>query len=1458
MADPARYVLGQARLITALVAVFVLAGIVAYVQMKRQENPSFPYRAAIITVAFPGAGPERIERLVAKPLEEEIAEIAAVSKIESTFRQGVGVFTVQLGDEIYDTDAAWDRVRVAMDDAARDYPDGVGEAQLDDRIIDASLMVLAVTGDAPARELGDAAKTLRRHLLGVDGVASTTLFGDPGRQVTIAIDDAAINRYGLSPARIAADVRANNRVTRGGTIRLSGASVNLDPATDFTSINAIRRTAVGLPSGATLPLSALARVHESEAMPASDELWFDGQRGVGVEIVAERGVNVVDLGHRLRKAVTEIRPALAPLRVHEMFYQPAQTENRLRDLSQNLLVSVAIILLVLFVFMGLRLGVIVAVLLPLVTLTTLALYALGGGILHQIAIIGLVVALGILVDNAIVMSENVQWRLNSGDSPIQAAAGSIRELAGPLFAATGTTLAAFVPMLLAQGNTADFTRALPITIMLALSVSYVFAITVTPLICLKFLRRQADPSQGPLNRLGERLATFTMRFSSALVVLGILAIAAALLSQRWLDEEFFPPADRALVVVDVTLPEGTHLSRTQDAARQLQHALRQREGVTAIHAFIGNGGPTFFYNLRRAPASPQLARLVVMTDDVAQNQAVIDFAERYSADHLPSADVVAHKLAQGPTVNAPIEVRVHNPDPQGLVTATERIFDAARTLPGARDVRHDLGTGVPSVHYTIESAVARAFGVTPTDVADALQGRTDGLIVGQYRGEQDPMPIKLRSPEGERFTPAALETASVYGERGERVPLMQVANPQLAVQPGAVRHLDQRRVAHVFSELQAGAVYSQVLGPLRARIDDLDLPPGTTIGYGGNVEESGKANSALFRAAPLGIALLLFFLLIQFNSFIRVLLVLLTAPFALVGVFPGLLLLGIPFGFMPLLGMIALTGIVVNNAIVLIDVIDQRLAAGAKLETAIGDAVRRRTRPIILTTATTIAGLLPLALSSTTLWPPMAWPIITGLLASTVLTLLVLPAICRLALRPRRKFRAGALVLVVGVAVLLAGHPSPAPAAEPAARTVTLEQSLRLAGDRARVARSRHQAEAAHAAADRARRVGRYPTLTARAFASRSDSVTTFNTDDFDSSHFQGVDALPEASIPIGDRDKRGATVELRQPVLDIANQIYGGRAAGASAEAAQATLARARVASMVDATQAYIDALSLRARMNANAALLRQLDSRARRVAALRESGRALKSDVLEVDYTRQRALRQQAEYVDDCAVAQANLGRALGLDGPAAPAPLDITPPAVTEDTQRLIEQALSGRRDVAALDARIRAAEQSVRQAAAQRLPTIDAVASTHYNEGNVFLPDHENRIAAQLTWRPFAGGTISAQRGEAEAQLAALRAARLELVRSIRVEVRQALAEVRNARERIELVRLGLKSARATRATRAAQMEAGRANVDDVLDADATVAERRANAEIASYRLTGAWVRLQGAVGQSDKLRQLATR
>lgn len=1005
----AALVLEQQRLFLTVAVLLAVSGALAFGTMNRQEDPFFPNRAGLITVPFPGADPERIERLVVRHLEEEIQQVESVNTVRSTTRANVALITVELRDAIYDTQSAWERVRQAMDRAALKFPPEAAAPTLDDELIATSTVVLAVTGDDDPMVLADAAELIRHRLLALPNIQSIDLIGDPGEQLTIAIDEATAWRMGLSPGSLANQLGASNRIIPGGTLRVDDTTVVLRPESEFLSLEEIRNTPIRLPGGDLLPLGSFARVWRGPAEPAQSQFYFNGQRAVGIDIVTvPDATNQVRFGEQLRTLLDELtprlqeaNPAFADLRVDEVFFQPDRVHQRLRDLSTDLALAMVIILVVLFSFMGLRLSLVVSVVLPLVTAVTVAIYAMNGQVLHQIAVIGLIIALGILIDNAIVVVENIQWRLNQGATRQEAAAQSVRELIGPLGAATGTTLAAFVPMLLAKGGTGDFTRAIPVTIMTALAMSYLAAMTVTPIIAARFLRPRSTVStrgQWPeaMGRLAGGLAT---RRPGRVFLFGALLVGLSFFMARWVDAQFFPNADRNQIVVDFTLPEGTALPHTLSIATVLEEALRADPDVQAVHGFVGDSGPRFYYNVPDASRDPRRGRLVVETSGLDGNLRVIERIRAFALAKLPEVELIAKQLAQGPPINAPIEVRVFHPDPKPLAVATQQVYAAIKSIPGVVDARHDLGLGVPSVSFEILSAVASDYGLSRADVAQALLGRSTGLTVGSYRAGDEPVPIRLRSADGERYPLAQLAGVNVYSPAAGPIPLSALVQSHVQWQPAAIRHRDGRRLATVSSELDPAFVYTEVLDALRPKLAELNLPAGVEIAYGGESETSGEANAALLTTAPFGLMLLLFFLLLQFNSFKRVAIVMMTVPLAAVGVIPGLVLTDSPFGFQPLLGIIALVGIVVNNAIVLIDVIDQQLDRGEPLAAAVRAAVERRTRPILLTTATTIAGLLPLAFSGTTLWPPMAWAIISGLAASAFLTLFVVPATCSLWLK---------------------------------------------------------------------------------------------------------------------------------------------------------------------------------------------------------------------------------------------------------------------------------------------------------------------------------------------------------------------------------------------------------------------------------------------------------------------------
>ncbi|MCD1631677.1 efflux RND transporter permease subunit [Marinobacter shengliensis] len=991
----ARQLLNYQRLLGMVVTMLCLLGIAAYSTMPRQEDPSFPYRAGMITVSYPGASAEAVERLVLRPLTDELRQVEELDFSFGTARTGVALSRLKLRDHIYDTDPAWDRVRQAMERARQDFPDDVGQMTLDDRLIDIPAVVIAVGGSPSVTELSKVAERLKQNLSDIPGISRIELEGDADEQITLALDDAALFRLGISPKRVLDTLAQRNQTIPGGFVVVDGKRLSVLPNTEFADIDDIRATPIELPDGSQVPLAAAAEVWRGPAEPRQPETWFDGERVVLLSIIMEEGsTDAIRFGERIRERVEQVRSDFEPYEIREMFFQPDKVAERLVNLAWSLVLSVLIIVAVVFTGMGIRMGLLVASILPMVALISVGLYDLGGGVLHQIAVIGMVISLGILIDNAIVIVENIQGHLDEGMRRLDALKQAVGELAGPLGASTGTTLAAFAPLLMAKGGAADFTRGVPVMIMLTLSVSYLLAISAVPLLAARFLKPRKNVQGDRLIGLARFLGGLVFRYPGRLIILGAGLVTISLSMTPFMAQQFFPNADRPRVIVELYMPEGTDQARTAEFAERLERAIRTQPEALEVHRFVGFTGPAFYYNLQRSPQSPNRARLVIRTPTLADTTGLIHWVRDEAATTMPEVDISAGILGQGPPRTAPVEVRVYHADDATRTRATEQVFSALRRIEGTVDVRNDLDIGVPSIAINVDDATAARYGLSRADVAQSLYGQSFGAVAERYRQEDDPIPMILRSREGTSLSLSRLLSVNIYNDRGDAVPLSAVATVETTWEPAARYLRNGVRVNTVSANLEDGYSFSQALDGLNAALENQPLPAGTRLEMGGDAEGSNDANTALLKAAPIGILLLLFFLLLQFNSFRRVGVILLTVPLATVGIFPGLVLSGSPFGFQSLLGVIALVGIVVNNAIVLLDVMDRELERGRAIRDAVRTAVERRTRPILLTTATTVAGLLPLAFSSSTLWPPMAWAIISGLLASTVLTLLVIPSVC--------------------------------------------------------------------------------------------------------------------------------------------------------------------------------------------------------------------------------------------------------------------------------------------------------------------------------------------------------------------------------------------------------------------------------------------------------------------------------
>jgi len=988
-----KLLVNQKRLILTTAILFAVAGAYSWFNMNRQEDPFFPYRNGFVLTQYPGASVEDIENLVLRPLEQEISQVEEVDEIRGVARAGFAQVTVKMKEYIYDTDTGWNHIRDAIQRAQVKFPQGVQQPILNDRVIDTPLAVYSISGSNDIMHMRWVAEDLKTKLLTIPELSKIKLYSQAEEEIAIEPHNDLLKQLGINAEYIVTQVKNKTDVVPLQSLQSDSRQFILNTHTEFQSIDDIKNTLISLPDGSNLPLSTLAEVTFGAKQDVSSVFWLDGKRGIAIGLfVPVNQLNVVEFGKRLKKIMGELASNYPKVDLKPLFFQPDRVESRISELGQSLLMGMLLVSLVLTFFLGFRPGIVVASVIPLVTFTALAIYNFSGNVLHQMAISGMVIALGMLVDNAIVMVENIQYHIDHGMRKSEASIKAVRELSFSLFSATGTTLAAFIPMLMAKGNTGDFTGAIPVVIMLSITVSYIYSIFVTPAFSHLFLQASSHSKKSKIMMMGEKFGKIatTNPKNVLLIALGFIVISAMLFN--FVKKDFFPSTDRNQIIIDITFTEGTHLSHNSTMARKLSLEILKQPHVRHAYVFSGNSGPNFYYNLIERPRSPNLSRIDVELEDASHASEFIQWINNSVKPLHPNVEIIANRLGQGPPVTAPIEIKVFAKDREQLSRTVQQIQHVVEQTPGSRDVRNNLGIGLPSYQFQFNDEILNHYQITRKQVAQSIGLATGGIVIGQYRRAQDPINIIVRDKRGINFPLEQLENLELQ-LKGQSVPLRELVDIQLKWLPAAIHHFDSQRTASVFSETQEDTTYTKVLENLRPKLIEMQLAQGVSIKVAGTSQESEKANKSLGGALPIGMILLLMFLLVEFNSFKKVGIVLITIPLAFAGVPLGLLLTNTTFGFTAILGVLALIGIVVNNAIVMLDLIQKNLDNSIEFNQAIIDAVKRRARPILLTTITTVAGLFPLVITKSTLWPPLAWTIISGLTVSTFMSLLVVPAL---------------------------------------------------------------------------------------------------------------------------------------------------------------------------------------------------------------------------------------------------------------------------------------------------------------------------------------------------------------------------------------------------------------------------------------------------------------------------------
>jgi len=1024
------------RVTIAGLLVVLLGAVISYLSISRAEDPAVTVRVAQVVTYLPGATPERVEQLVTDPLETAIMEMPELDFVESTSRAGVSIIRVELRPEVRDVQAGWDKLRRKVGDARGRLPDEALAPIINDEFGDVFGIMLSLTGEGYEQaELKAVADDVRDRLLMLDDVAKVNLHGYAEERIFLDYSEARLADLGVSPQGLAQLLAARNIVLPGGAIRSGDERMILEPTGNFTHIDDIRRALLPLPDGTLVPLGALMEVRHGYAEPPMTRYHANGVQGLAIAIAMRDGGNILDLGEQVQGAIERLERELpVGLAFEVLANQPDRVEERINEFLVNLLQAVALVCLVMLLFLGLRTGLIVASLVPSAILACLAFMGLFDIGLDQVSLGALIIALGMLVDNAIVMVESIQVSVREGRTVRQAALDSARQLRFPLLTASLTTAAAFLPQFLAVSDVGEYTRSLFQVVTITLLSSWLLSLTMIPLLCVAFIRvrpkdddasperQEGDEGRPPLStRIAEGAYTSYRRLLLALLRHRTLTLAAVggLLVLAWLGfgplpKIFFPQAERTIVTAELRLPFSAPIERTRAVVEEVEAFLAEelaaerdeagewgRDGVERWGSFIGFGGDRYIINHAPEPPSPEYAFLLLQANRWQAVDGVIERLDGWLAERFPDLQATVAATSFGPPVTVPLSVRISGDDEATLRRIAEQVRQRVAEAPGTRNVRDDWGEWIKRLRIEVDPARALRAGVTERDVALSLQTALSGMTVGTFRDADTLVPIQLRNERGEARTPDDLEGVTVLpAGGGVGVPLAQVAQVELDWGPARILRRDRFRTISVEAELAPGVTAAGVAAELRPWLESQQAswPDGVFFAFGGEVESSRIATASIAEKLPIGAMAILLLLVVQFNSLRRPLIILMTIPLSLIGVVFGLTITGSHFGIMTFLGVVSLAGIVINNAIVLIDRIDLEREEHSPRE-AILEAGRRRLRPVLMSTLTTSGGLLPLWLGGGLLWAPMAITIIFGLLAAALITLCVVPVLYSLLMR---------------------------------------------------------------------------------------------------------------------------------------------------------------------------------------------------------------------------------------------------------------------------------------------------------------------------------------------------------------------------------------------------------------------------------------------------------------------------
>ena len=1001
--------LNNNRLVILLIVVILFGGVSVYLDYPKKEDPSIRIREAVVTASFPGMSTQRMEDLITRPIEEKIRQIPAVKEIKSDSKIGGTIVRVTIRDEVKNLAPIWQDLRNKMADLKASLPQGTNGPNVDDERGLTAVATIALWADGfSLAEMREVARTTRDRLYTVRGIKKVELFGIQEERIYLEMSNAKMAQLGLSPGVIVNTLTAQNIILPGGRLNAGGREIVVEPSGNFNDVSEIASVLIAIPgTKKVVPLREIVKISRRYVDPPEKPVFFNGRPAIVISVSMLDGVNSVEFGSRLTAKVKHIEGGL-PFGYFLQYatYQPKLVEVAVAGAVGNVYQSLAIVLIVVVIFLGLRTGLIVGSFVPLAMLMGLIIMWMADIELQRMSIAAMIIALGMLVDNGIVVAEDIKARLEAGQERREAVVQSGRSLAIPLLTASLTTILAFAPIPLAVGGTGEYTLSLGQVVIIVLLSSWFLAMVSTTTLCYRFMRVEpkaaasddagADGRSGGFYAVYRRLLEAMLRRRVATIAATLILLVAAGWAMRFVPTAFFPASDRNQFLVYLDLPAGTHIGETTAAVRRLTAWLGDKKtnpAVTSTIAYVGGGGPRFFLSLSPLDPDPHVGFIVVNTNSNKDVPGMIGKVRQHLFDRFPELQGRVKAMWFGATETGALEVRLSGPKSDVLTRAANVLMKGFRSIPGTIDLKQDWENYIVKAVVQVDQARARRAGITSQEVANSLAAYIDGTVISDYREGDKTIPLVVRGEASERRFLTVLQNVSVHSaSTGKTVALPQIANIRAVWVLSRIKRFNQERTITVSAKSQT-LTTNEFLRRLRPSLATLKLPPGHRWEIGGELEKSAEAQGNLFKNMPICLALIVALLVWQFRSFRRPAIILTAIPLTLIGAVIGLLVMNAVFGFMVILGFLSLAGIIINNGIVLIDRIDSEREAGKDTYEAIVGASLARFRPILMTTLTTILGLLPLIISVDPLFFGMATVIAFGLFVGTVLTLGVVPVL---------------------------------------------------------------------------------------------------------------------------------------------------------------------------------------------------------------------------------------------------------------------------------------------------------------------------------------------------------------------------------------------------------------------------------------------------------------------------------